>query len=116
MSECSSGRATSEAASPRFTAFGASLIARLPFALAFFLTAIVVSCVCVAEDDARSARVGEIGPGPVDEHDEPAAKSNQEINMEQQPEPPRHDAREAHLRQLRHRGMPADGGECAEVG
>src|SRR5678809_756191 len=104
------GNATSVAARPRFVAFGASFGARLllPFlGAAFFFAAMVASLVFGAENDARATLVGEIGPGPVDEHDEPAAESDQEVDVQQQPEPPRDDAGELEIRQLRDGGVAA---------
>src|SRR5688572_13142857 len=79
ISACSMGSATSRAERPRFTSAGASF-ARLPgfLAAAFFLAAMGVLLRFDAEDDARCPAVGEIGPGPVDEHDEPAAETDQE--------------------------------------
>src|SRR3954471_1129146 len=106
------GSATSEAASPRLMAFGASPGARFRFRLLaadFFFAAMFVPV--VEQNDARGARVREIGPGPVDEHDEPAAESDQEIDVQQQPEPPGEDAGELQSRQLGHGRMPPDGGE-----
>src|SRR6185295_17576990 len=110
--------ATSVAARPRLVAFGASFGARLllPFlGPAFFFAAMVASLLFVAEDDARAALVGEIGPGPVDEHDEPAAESDQEVDVQGQPEPPRQDSGQAQARQLRHGRVTADGGERTPV-
>src|ERR1044072_6793411 len=110
------GKATSAAASPRFTALGASFGLRLPpFLGADFFFAAIFGLLHVAEDDARGARVGEIGPGPVDQHYEPAAEPDQEINVQQQPEPPGEDPGELESRQLRNRGMAANGGERAPV-
>src|SRR5688572_17059099 len=112
------GNATSVAARPRFTALGASFTPRLlrflaPGALgaAFFLAAIRVFLRFFAENDARSARVGEIGPGPFDEHDEPAAEADEEIDVQHQPAPPGEDSGKTQIRQLRDRGMSADSGE-----
>src|SRR5688572_19634430 len=105
--------ATSAAARPRLIALGASFGVRLFDAFlgaAFFFAAMGVSFVGHAEDDARAALVGEIGPGPVDEHDEAAAESDQEIYMQQQPEPPGEKARELQVRQLCDGGMTPDGG------
>src|SRR5689334_15147575 len=104
------GSATSMADSPRFTSAGASFARLLDFlAGAFFLAAMRVLLRFQAEDDARSTAIGEIGPGPVYEHDEPAAEADQEKDVQQQPEPPGDDAREFDVRELRHGRMPADG-------
>src|SRR5687768_12279840 len=90
------GSATSVAARPRFTAFGASFTPRLDFPLAlplargaaFFRVAMISALRFGADDDAGAAAVGEIRPRPVDEHDEPAAEPDQEIDVEDEPEPP----------------------------
>src|SRR5262245_7751496 len=104
-------RATSVAARPRLIALGASLGLRVFFLAGdFFFAAMVDTPVEISEDDARRARVGEIGPAPVDEHDEPAAKADQEENVEREPEPPRDDAGQTQVRQLCHGRVPADGG------
>src|SRR5688572_7574130 len=100
MSAWSMGNATSVAPNPRLTALGASFGVRLPAATfflgaAFFFAAMNASLVVGAENDARRARVGEIGPGPIDEHDDAAAKSDQEHDVQHQPEPPREESREA---------------------
>src|ERR1043165_1861961 len=108
------GSATSVAASPRLTALGASLGLRLVFLAADFFFA-AMSVPDVAQNDARRARVREIRPGPVDEHDESAAKSDQEKNVEQQPEPPGKDPGEPEVRQLGDCRMPADGGERTPI-
>src|ERR1043165_4293362 len=108
------GSATSVAASPRLTALGASLGLRLVFLAADFFFA-AMSVPDITQNDARRARVREIRPGPVDEHDEPAAKSDQEKDVEQQPEPPRKDPGEPQVRKLRHCRVPADGCERAPV-
>src|SRR6476619_213393 len=106
-------------------AFGASFVARLPFALplelvglddVFFLAAMRFLPRFVAKNNARSAGMREIGPGPVDDHDDPAAEPDQEIDMQRQPEPPCQQAREFDSGQLRDCGMAADGRECAKVG
>src|SRR5262245_21429542 len=69
----------------------------------------------VSKNDARTALVGEISPCPVDEHDEPAAEADQEIYMQQQPEPLGEYPGQTQLRQLRYRGVTADGGKRAPV-
>src|SRR5690348_12580198 len=96
------GSATSVAASPRLIALGASLGLREAFFLTadFFFAAMFVPV--VAKNDARGASIREIRPRQVDEHDEPAAESNQKEDVEQQPETPREDPRESQPRQLRH--------------
>src|SRR3954469_19729599 len=103
--------ATSVADRPRFTALGMSFTRFddfLSFAAAFFFAAIVEESRFVAEDDARAARVREIGPRPVDEHDDAVAKADEEENMDQQPEPPRKEAGHLELRQLHHGEIAAD--------
>src|SRR6478672_6874896 len=107
--------ATSAAASPRLTALGTSLGLRGDFLAADFFLAAMFVLVEVPEDDARRPRVGEIGPGPVDEDDEPAAESDQKEDVEQQPEPPGKDPGETQIRQLRHGGVATDGGEGTPV-
>src|SRR6187397_2097991 len=107
--------ATSVAARPRLIALGASLGLRFEFLTTDFFFAAMSVPVEVPEDDACRARVGEIGPGPVDEHDEPAAESDQKEYVEQQPEPPGEDPGEPQVRQLRDGRVPPDGGECAPV-
>src|ERR1043165_7366171 len=106
------GNATSVADNPRLTAVGASLTRfeepLRGLAAAFFFAAMVVLSGFVAKDDARAARVTEIGPGPVDEHDDPVAEADQEEHVHEQPEQPRGRAREAELRQLNDGGVAAD--------
>src|SRR5690242_11598910 len=98
--------ATSAAARPRRVALGASLGLRFDFLAAGFFFAAMFVPVEIPEDDARRARIGEIRPGPVDEHDEPAAEADQKEYVEQQPEPPCKDPREPQVRQLRHGRVP----------
>src|SRR3954468_3126844 len=110
--------ATSVAARPRLTALGASFGARLPFVFlgaAFFLAAMVVLLAFGTENDARPARVREIGPGPVDEHDEPAAELDQEVDVQHQPEPPGKNSGEPQGRQLHDGGVTPDRGQRAQV-
>src|SRR6185295_12583663 len=110
--------ATSAAASPRLSAFGASFGTRLLLVFlgaAFFLTAMDVSLALVPEDDARAARVREIRPGPVDEHDEPAAEFDEEPDMQHQPEPPGEDPGEPQRGQLHDGRVAPDGRQRAHV-
>src|ERR1700741_3329387 len=117
------GSATSVADSPRLTAFGASfdffelfLPGLFPAGGALlFLAAMVVTSAFVAEDDAGSACVREIGPRPVDEQDEPVAKPDEEEYVDEQPEPPRRRSREPELRQLHDRRIAADRRERAVI-
>src|SRR5262245_54603585 len=65
----------------------------------------------LAEDDARAALVAEVGPGPLDQHDEPVAEADQEEQVHGQPEPPGQDTGQAQAAVLDHGGHAADGGQ-----
>src|SRR5512146_812286 len=67
------------------------------------------------KDDAGAAPIAPVGFGPVDEHDQPVAEADQEIDVRREPYPPGDDSGDAQAAEVGDGGHAADGGERAEV-
>jgi outer membrane protein assembly factor BamB len=68
-----------------------------------------------ANDDPRAARVGQIGPGPVEQHHESIAEADQKEDVRCEPEAPGEHSGQFQSRYFDHCGAPPDGGQQAEI-
>src|SRR5690348_8011074 len=68
-----------------------------------------------SEDDSRVPLVRPVRPGPVDEHHDPVAKTDQKEHMRDEPEPPREESREMNPAKVDDRGHASNRREIAIV-
>src|SRR5438105_726178 len=69
----------------------------------------------VAGNDAGATVIGHISPGPIHEHGEPVAESDQKPNMGEAPDQPRQKSGKVKAAEIRNRSLAADGSEITEV-
>src|SRR5690348_13575727 len=68
-----------------------------------------------AGNEPRTALVRHIGPGPLDENQQPGTEADEKENMYKQPCQPSDIAGNVHLAEVCHRSGPADRGQAALV-
>src|SRR5262245_47009261 len=68
-----------------------------------------------AVDQARAAAIGEIGPRPLEHHEEPVLEAYQEVDVDREPEHPGREAAEAETADVADRAAAPDRGHLAAV-
>src|SRR5450631_4411111 len=66
-------------------------------------------------DQPRAAFVGDVGPRPLNEHQQPVAETDQEKDVDEEPRQPRNEAGDVDAAELGDRCCAADRGEAAFV-
>src|SRR5690242_294294 len=83
--------------------------------LLHFVLMAVSKNLSASSDQPGAAIISEIGPGPVDHHEQPVAKSDQEPDMGETPGEPCQESGEPDMSEIGHRRLPADRREIAPV-